>query len=104
MPRRKGGYLYGGESTRKDGSKKFYVGKTSRSPSTRWGEHMKAVKSKSSKTWVGKGKYFRPMGAVWSSNPSKAEKTVKKMSPTQKRNLFRKGAKRYYKKKRKRYY
>ena len=99
MPRQKGGYLYVGESTRSDGSKKMYVGKTNRKPSTRWGEHKKSVKSTSSKTWVGKGKSFRPIGAVWSSNPSKAERTVKKMSSTQKRNFGRMGAKRYYKKK-----
>ncbi|EMR75241.1 hypothetical protein MBGDF03_00585 [Thermoplasmatales archaeon SCGC AB-540-F20] len=101
--KKKGGWVYVGESTRPNGSKKTYVGKTSRSPSTRWREHKKAVKSKSSKTWTGKGKSFRPIGAVWSSNPSKAEKTVKKMSPTQKRNFGRYGARTYYKKKKRRY-
>ena len=100
MAGRKGGYVYVGESTRKDGSKKLYTGMTHKKPFTRWGQHKKEVKKSYSKTWVGKGKSFRPIGAVWSSNPSKAEKTVKKMSPTQKRNFGRMGAKRYYKKKR----
>jgi len=80
----------------------MYVGKTSRLPSTRWGEHKKEVKKSYSKTWMGKGKSFKPIGAVWSSNSSKAERTVKKMSPTQKRNFGRMGARMYYKKKRKR--
>jgi len=103
VPKKKGGYVYVGESTRQDGSKKLYVGKTSRKPSTRWGEHKKSVKSNNSKTWVGKGKSFRPIGAVWSSNPSKAERTVKKLSPVKKRSFGRYGAKTYYKKKKRRY-
>lgn len=42
--RKKGGWVYVGESTRSDGSKKMYTGITRRSPSTRWGEHMSGVK------------------------------------------------------------
>ena len=100
MPRRKGGWVYVGESTRKDGSKKIYTGMTQKkSPLTRWGPHKKEVKKPYSKTWVGKGKSFKPIGAVWSSNPFKAERTVKKMSSSQKRSFGRMGAKRYYKKK-----
>jgi predicted GIY-YIG superfamily endonuclease len=95
---RKGGWVYVGESTRKDGSKKLYTGMTRRSPSKRWGEHMDNVKKKNSRTWTGKGKFFRPVGALWSSNPAKAEKTIKKMSPAKKRALGRLGAKRYKKK------
>ena len=76
---------------------------TTKKPSTRWRQHMKEVKKKNSKTYTGKGKYFKPIGAVWSSNPLKAEKTVKKMSPAQKRNFGRLGAKKYYKKRKKRY-
>lgn len=99
MPKQKGGYVYVGESTRRDGSKKLYTGMTQKKPSTRWGQHKKEVKKPYSKTWVGKGKSFKPIGAVWSSNPAKAERTVKKMLPSQKRNFGRMGAKRYYKKK-----
>lgn len=97
---KKGGWIYVAESTRKDGSKKMYTGMTRRSPKVRWGEHIKNVKLDNSNTWTGKGKYFRPLGAVWSSNPEKAEKTIKKMSPAQKRAIGREGAKRYKKKKR----
>ena len=99
MPKRKDGYLYILESTRKDGSKKIYTGMTQKKPSTRWRQHKKEVKKPYSKTWVGKGKSVRPIGAVYSRNVRKAERTVKKMSPTQKRNLGRYGAKQYYKKK-----
>ncbi|GEM_PF-3174489 len=77
--KKKGGWVYTGESTRSDGSKKVYVGKTTRSPYKRWGEHIRAVKNKSS-TWTGQGKYFKPLGKRWSSNPSKAERTLKKYS------------------------
>ena len=46
--------------------------------------------------WTNKGKYFRPMGAVWSSNPEKAERTIKKMSSSQKRSFGRAAARKYY--------
>jgi hypothetical protein len=49
-------------------------------------------------SWVSKGKKFRPIGAVWSSNPEKAERTIKRMTPAQKRAIGREGARRYYKK------
>jgi hypothetical protein len=48
-------------------------------------------------SWTGKGKYFKPLGAVWSSNPEKAERTIKKtFNSYQKRTLAKVGAKRYY--------
>ena len=100
MARKKGGWVYTAVSTRKNGSKKIYTGMTRKKPTTRWGQHMKEVKKSNSKTWTGKGNSFKPIGAVWSSNPRKAEKTVKKMSPSQKRSFGRMGAKRYYKKRR----
>ncbi|MFH1828716.1 MAG: GIY-YIG nuclease family protein [Nanoarchaeota archaeon] len=93
--KKKSGWVYVAESTRPDGSKKLYVGKTKRNPKTRWGEHMKALKSKSNKTWTGRGTFFKPIGAVWSTNPDKAEKTVKKMSPAKKRSFGILGARRY---------
>ena len=95
----RGGWVYTGVSTRKDGTKKIYTGMTRRSPKKRWGEHIENVKAKDSKSWTGKGKYFKPIGAVWSSNPAKAEKTIKKMSPAQKIAIGREGAERYKKKK-----
>ena len=98
MVGKKSGYVYVAESTRRDGSKKIYTGMTQKKPTTRWGQHMKEVKKTNSKTWTGKGKSFRPIGAVWSSNPRKAERTVKKMSSKQKRNFGRMAAKRYHKK------
>jgi hypothetical protein len=100
--KKKGGFVYTGVSTRKDGSKKIYTGMTRRSPYKRWGEHMDEVKKKDSKTWTGKGKHFKPIGAFWSSNPEKAEKTVKKMSASKKVSLGKMGAKRYKAKKKKR--
>ena len=42
---KKGGWVYFGESTRADGSKKIYTGITRKSPSVRWSEHMSAVKT-----------------------------------------------------------
>jgi len=41
---KKGGWVYFGESTRRDGSKKVYTGITRRSVKTRWGEHINGVK------------------------------------------------------------
>ncbi len=43
--------------------------------------------------WISKGKNFRPIGAVWSSNPEKAERTIKKMNSSQKRAFGRAAAK-----------
>jgi hypothetical protein len=45
--------------------------------------------------WVAKGKNFRPIGAVWSNNPEKAERTIKRMSSSQKRAFGRAAAKKY---------
>ena len=45
--------------------------------------------------WVSKGKRFRPIGAVWSNNPEKAEQTIKRMSSGQKRAFGRAAARRY---------
>ncbi|MCX6750712.1 MAG: hypothetical protein NTZ83_04600, partial [Candidatus Pacearchaeota archaeon] len=59
----KKGFVYLGESTRYDGSKKMYTGITRRPIRMRWKEHTNSTKSEKSKTWVGKGTSFRPMGA-----------------------------------------
>lgn len=99
MPKNKDGYIYIAESTRKNGSKKIYTGKTTKNPKTRVKQHIKEIKKPNSKTWVGRGKNIRLIGAVRSSNISKAEGTVKKMSPHQKRNLGQYGAKQFNKRK-----
>jgi len=92
---KKSGWVYFGESKRKDGSKKIYIGQTKRTPYKRWGEHMSEVKKTNSNTWTGKGEYFKPLGAFWSTNRYKAEKTVKRFSPTKKRAMARYGARKY---------
>jgi predicted GIY-YIG superfamily endonuclease len=99
MSESKAGWVYVGESTRKNGQKQVYTGMTQRTPYKRWGEHIKNVKSSASQTYVGKGKFFKPLGAVWSSNARKAEKTIKKMTSTQKRSFGKYAAKKYYSRK-----
>lgn len=80
------------ESTRPDGSKKIYTGMTRRSPLVRWREHMQGRGGK----WTSQGIWFRPLGAVWSTNPRKAEKTIKAMSPGRKRAFGRYAARVHY--------
>ena len=92
-----GGYVYVGESTRPDGSKKIYTGMTRRPVQTRWGEHMRAQFSDNKKAWTSRGTFFRPLGAVWSSNPRKAEKTIKGYTAEEKRAFGRAAAAKYKK-------
>ena len=68
---------------------------TQRTPKQRWGEHIKNANSSTSKSYVGKGTAFKPLGAVWSSNARKAEKTIKKMSSAQKRSFAQFAAKKF---------
>ncbi len=91
----KAGYVYLGYSKRRDGSRKLYTGQTSRSVYTRVGEHIKSVKNKNTKTWVGRGSDFSLLGAFFSRNRRKAEKTVKHMRPEQKIKLAKSSAKKY---------
>lgn len=95
---KKPGKIYFGESTREDNTKKIYTGITRRPVRTRWKEHINSQKSEKKRTWVSKGKSFKPMGALFSANPEKAEKTIKKLKPHQKKYLAREGAMRYKKK------
>jgi predicted GIY-YIG superfamily endonuclease len=88
-----GGYVYVAESTRKDGSKKTYVGMTSRKPKERWSEHMSGKGGR----FTSSGTNFRPIGALWSSNPRKAERTLKSRTPAQKRAFGRYAASKYKK-------
>jgi len=99
MDKKKKGVVYLGESTRKDDTKQMYTGITRRPVRTRWKEHSNSVKSDKSKTWVGKGKAWKPKGAFVSNNPEKAEKTIKKLKPHQKRYLARGAAMRYKRRK-----
>jgi len=95
---KKSGTVYIGESTRSNGTKKIYTGITRRPVQVRWKEHISASKSPNSKTWVGKGNNFKPIGAFFSRNPEKAEKTIKGLKPHQKRYLARGAAMKYKKK------
>jgi len=92
---KKGGWVYTGVSTRRDASKKIYTGITRKNPYKRWGEHISSIGT--DRSWVGRGIHFKPIGAVWSRNPEKTEKTVKSMKPEQKINFGKLGARRYSK-------
>jgi hypothetical protein len=71
------GWVYVAESTRANGSKKIYTGITTRSPYVRWGEHIRNVQKRNKSSWVGKGTYFKPIGAVWSRNAGKLREQLK---------------------------
>ena len=76
--RRKSGYVYFGRSERKNGKVQEYVGSTTRNVRTREREHKREVRKKRSKTWVGKGNSFKVTDSFWSTNPRKAERTIKR--------------------------
>ena len=65
---------------------------------TRVGEHIREVKKKESKTYTGKGTKVKLLGSFSSKKPFKAEKTCKKLTPTKKKALAKKGARKYKKK------
>jgi predicted GIY-YIG superfamily endonuclease len=90
-PKPKPGMVYVAESTRKDGSKQIYTGMTRRSVWTRWREHMQGRGGK----YTSSGIWFRPLGAVWSRNPRKAEKTIKSWSSSRKRAFGSFAARKY---------
>ena len=75
---RKGGYVYFGRSERKNGSVQEYVGSTTRTVAIREKEHKREVRKSNSNTWVGKGTTFKVTDSFYSSNPRKAEATVKR--------------------------
>ena len=74
--KRKGGWVYQGTSTRRDGSKKNYIGMTRRSPWTRAKEHRDGARGNGS-NWTSRGIDFKLKSYFWSKNPRKAEKTMK---------------------------
>jgi len=84
----KGGWVYVGESKRSDGTKKHYVGSTTRDVKTREKEHKSEVRKKDSKTWVGKGSSYKTIGSFWSKNPRTDEKKVKAMSRSERKKLI----------------
>lgn len=85
------GTVYLGESTRRDCSKQIYTGMTRRPVWVRWREHMRGYGGK----YTSRGTWFRPLGAVWSTNPRKAEQTIKHMTPFHKRLFARYAARQY---------
>lgn len=105
MPRKrrgkksKAGKVYVAEVTSKSGKKSLYTGQTSRSVPERISEHKAAQKSGASKTFVGKGESIKLLGSIFSQNRHKAEKTIKGFSPAKKRNLAKRGARNFIRKK-----
>lgn len=93
--KKKSGMVYLGEVTCKNDSKKIYTGMTRRVVKTRTSEHVKSQNAKKKKTWVSKQKDYKLKGAFPSRNPEKAERTVKKLKPHQKRYLARGAAMKY---------
>ena len=86
--RTKGGWVYVGESKRRDGKKMHYVGSTTRDVKTREREHRREVKKPVSSTWVGKGSSYKTIGSFWSNNPRSDERKVKAMSRTERMKLI----------------
>ena len=83
----KTGYVYVGDSTRRDGSVKQYTGSTTRTVSIREREHKREVAKRNSNTWVGKGTDFRVTGYFKSKNPRRDEVKLKNMTKSE-RNKF----------------
>ena len=73
----KPGFVYFGESTRKNGRKMEYVVSTTRSVKVREAEHQREVSKTNSKTWTGQGTSFKVKSSLFSHNPRKAERTIK---------------------------
>ncbi|MEA1963311.1 MAG: hypothetical protein U9M94_03700 [Patescibacteria group bacterium] len=95
MKNTKKGKVYILKSTRKNGESKLYTGQTKRSVFKRFGEHINEVKKSNSKTYTGRGKRVELLGSIFSNNRFKAEKTIKKMSPSAKQRLAKSGARKY---------
>jgi hypothetical protein len=74
----KSGYVYFGESIRKNGKKMEYVGSTTRSVKVREAEHKREVSKPHSSTWTGQGISFKVKNSMFSYNPRKAERTIKR--------------------------
>lgn len=83
----KSGYVYVGNSTRRDGSVKQYTGSTTRTVRIREREHKREVAKGNSRTWTGKGTDFKVTGYFKSKNPRRDEKKLKGMTKSE-RNKF----------------
>jgi predicted GIY-YIG superfamily endonuclease len=91
--KKKKGYVYAVESTRRDGSKKIYVGATTRPIKKRIGEHLSGRGGR----FTGSATSNRLIGASYSNNCWKAEKTLKRKSPAKKRAFAGYSASKYKK-------
>jgi|WetSurMetagenome_2_1015567.scaffolds.fasta_scaffold473241_1 hypothetical protein len=89
------GKVYVGEVTFPNGRKKLYTGQTRRSVYKRVGEHITNVKNGNSRHYTGRGTFFNILGSIFSNNRYKAERTIKKYSPAQKRRIAKYGARKF---------
>ena len=97
----KPGYVYVGNSTRRDGSVKQYTGSTTRTVRIRESEHKREVAKRNSKTWTGKGTDFKVTGYFKSKNPRRDEKKLKGMTKSERIKFISKKIKSSTTKKRK---
>ena len=97
----KPGYVYVGNSTRRDGSVKQYTGSTTRTVRIRESEHKREVAKRNSKTWTGKGTNFKVTGYFKSKNPRRDEKKLKGMTKSERIKFISKKIKSSTTKKRK---
>jgi len=97
----KSGYVYVGNSTRRDGSVKQYTGSTTRTVRIRESEHKREVAKRNSKTWTGKGTDFKVTGYFKSKNPRRDEKKLKGMTKSERIKFISKKIKSSTTKKRK---
>ncbi len=97
----KSGYVYVGNSTRRDGSVKQYTGSTTRTVRIREREHKREVAKRNSKTWTGKGTDFKVTGYFKSKNPRRDEKKLKGMTKSERIKFISKKIKSSTTKKRK---
>lgn len=96
----KSGFVYLAEVTFRDGKKKVYTGQTRRTVFERVGEHMRAQMRGDSRTYTGRGTFFRLLGSIFSTNRYKAERTVKRLPRHAKLSLAKKGAMEFMRSKR----
>ena len=74
---KKVGWVYGLKVLFSGGNEKQYTGSTTRSVSQRVSEHKSYSKNHDTRHYTGKAKRVSYAGSFWSSNPRKAERTVK---------------------------
>jgi len=94
----KAGKVYLLEAKFKNGQTKIYTGQTKRSVYTRVGEHIDNIKKGNTSTYTGRAESVKLLGSVYSKNRFKAERTIKSLSPEDKRGIARSGASKFKKK------